>query len=82
MNHARRFQFLFTIYLDYRLRYTCVCNYDLCSLLVSRGLEAPNGRGPRFLEPAEPAIATPLLLRCCGSNQLNLKAMLLNAEIY
>jgi len=22
---------------------------------------APNGRGPRFLEPAEPPIATPLL---------------------
>src|SRR6218665_1464985 len=23
---------------------------------------APNGRGPRFLEPAEPAIATPLVI--------------------
>ena len=60
MNHARRFQFLFNIYLGYRSRCTCVCNYYLCSLLVSRGLGAPNGRGPRFLEPAEPAIATPL----------------------
>ena len=76
------------------------------ALLVSREVGAPNGRGPRFLEPAEPAIATPLdlgrnfmhvqllsvdnssfislaaLLRCCGSKQLNLKAMFLNAEIY
>jgi len=39
------------------------CNYDLCSLLVShyygRGPRrqrsgAPNGRGPGFIEPAEP----------------------------
>ena len=30
------------------------------ALLVSRGVGAPNGRGPRFLEPAEPAIAIPL----------------------
>jgi len=39
------------------------CNYDMCSQLVlrdSRSVGAPNGRGPRFLEPAEPAIATPL----------------------
>src|SRR6218665_3826981 len=41
------------------------CNYDMCSQLVmrdSRSVGAPNGRGPRFLEPAEPAIATPLLI--------------------
>src|SRR6218665_663299 len=40
------------------------CNYDMCSRLVlqdPRSVGAPNGRGPRFLEPAEPAIATPLL---------------------
>jgi len=38
------------------------CNYDLCSLLVSQDSRsgAINGRGPRFLEPSEPAIATPL----------------------
>src|SRR6218665_3380348 len=39
------------------------CNYGMCSQLVlrdSQSVGAPNGRGPRFLEPAEPAIATPL----------------------
>jgi len=41
------------------------CNYDLqCVHSLSHETHgrsgAPNGRGPRFLEPAEPAIATPL----------------------
>src|SRR6218665_1099732 len=40
---------------------TCV---QSCQSYETHGRSgAPNGRGPRFLEPAEPAIATPL--RAC-----------------
>src|SRR6218665_1406086 len=58
--------FNFSLLFIYRSRGTCVCNYDMCSQLVLRETQygrsgAPNGWGPRFLEPAEPAIATPLL---------------------
>src|SRR6218665_3681724 len=35
------------------------CKYYMCSQLVSL-TRLTVGRGPRFLEPAEPAIATPL----------------------
>src|SRR6218665_3723853 len=65
MNHAHRFQFLFNIYLGYRSRCTCVLQLAMaCAHCLSHKGEsgAPNGRRPRFLEPAEPAIATPLLL--------------------
>src|SRR6218665_3332547 len=54
------------------------CNYDMCSQLVlrdSRSVGAPNGRGPRFLEPAEPAIATPLR----GCNLFNFHVILVAA---
>src|SRR6218665_1173045 len=40
------------------------CKYYMCSACQSYETHgrsgAPNGRGPRFLEPAEPAIFTPL----------------------
>src|SRR6218665_1385769 len=56
--------FYFSLLFIYRSRGTCVWNYDMCSQLVLRETHgrsgAPNGRGPRFLEPDEPAIATPL----------------------
>src|SRR6218665_1287409 len=50
----------------YRSRCTCVLQilhvFTACqSYETHGGSGAPNGRGPRFLEPAEPAIATPLL---------------------
>src|SRR6218665_1812315 len=58
--------FNFSLLFIYRSRGTCVCNYYMCSQLVLRETHgrsgAPNGRGPRFLEPAEPTIATPLLI--------------------
>ena len=60
--HARRFQFLFNIYLGYRSRCTCVnasATMTCVHCLSHEGSGAPNGRGPRFLEPAEHAIATP-----------------------
>src|SRR6218665_354410 len=59
-NHARRFQFLFNIYLGYRSLCTCVCNYDLCSLLVSRGAGPLTVGGPGSLN----LLNLPLLRHC------------------
>src|SRR6218665_2427449 len=64
-NHkARGFQFLLIICIPISLHLclaTMACVHSLSYETHGRS-GAPNGRGPRFLEPAEPAIATPLLL--------------------
>ena len=40
---------------------------NACKKIMRLMVGALNGRGPRFIEPAEPAIATPLM----GTTQLN-----------
>src|SRR6218665_1225580 len=65
---ARGFQFLLIIYIPISL-HLCLATMTYVHSLSyeTHGRSgAPNGRGPRFLEPAEPAIATPLqlILRC------------------
>src|SRR6218665_681319 len=59
---ARGFQFLLIICIPISLHLclaTMACVHSLSYETHGRS-GAPNGRGPRFLEPAEPAIATPL----------------------
>src|SRR6218665_2305895 len=61
-NQTRGFQFLLIICIpisQHLCLATMACVHSLSYETHGRS-GAPNGRGPRFLEPAEPAIATPL----------------------
>src|SRR6218665_1321809 len=64
MSHTRRFRFLLNFYLAILLQLRLATRPMTCANCLSHETHvrsgAPNGRGPRFLEPAEPPIPTPL----------------------
>jgi len=59
MSHARRFWFVLIIYLPILLQLRLANRPMTCAHCLFR---ETHGWEPRFLEPAEPPIATPLLL--------------------
>src|SRR6218665_2470071 len=65
VKEPRLADFNFSLLFIYRSRCTCVLKllhvFTACQSYETHDRSgAPNGRGPRFLEPAAPAIATPL----------------------
>src|SRR6218665_970648 len=60
MSHALRFRFLLIIYLPISLQLRLATWPMTCAHCLSH---ETHGRGPRFLEPAEPTIAMPLIKR-------------------